>query len=426
MIRFSLLLGWLASASVLAADAPHPDGNWSRFRGPNGAGVNREATLPLEWKEQHFLWRTTLPGIGHSSPIVWGASVFVTSADGESGERFVSCVDAKTGQVDWTKTFSAASHTTHKLNSLASSTPAANSRHLFAAWGTPEQITVAALSHDGDVVWERDLGPYSAGHGFGQSVCLHGNLVVLPVEKGSDGFRIGLRQNNGHTVWKTPCDSNLHYATPCVRTVNGAAALIFVNWEQGIVGADPLTGETLWSADVFDKGHVESSIASPVLAGELVIGIAGWLGHGYEAVAVDPTRDGDKIVWKLDRGMPLCTTPVVVGDLVFFWSDNGIVTCADVADGSVHWRQRVGGNFYASPICAGDAVYNISAEGDVVVLAAKRRRELLARNPIGEASHATPAVIGDRMYVRTLTQLVCIGEVEATSAASESPGAFSR
>jgi outer membrane protein assembly factor BamB len=194
-----------------------------------------------------------------------------------------------------------------------------------------------------------------------------------------------------------------------VRTAAGGDELIFVNWEQGIVGVDPRTGQSRWGADVFDKSHVEASIGSPVLAGELVIGISGYLGHGYEAIAVDPGREGDKVVWKLDRGGPLCTTPLVVDDLVFFWSDSGVVTCVDAATGDVHWRERVGSNYYASPVCAGDAVYNISTDGELVVLAASRDYELLARNNLGEPSHATPAVAHNRMYVRTFNQLLCIG-----------------
>jgi outer membrane protein assembly factor BamB len=415
MSRLTLLLLWLTSANSFAADDAPIAGGWTRFRGPNGAGVNRSARVPVTWNEVHVQWRTRLPGTGHSSPVVWEDQVFVTSAEEEQGRRIVSSVDAVSGAINWSRAFAAAPHATHQLNSLASASPAVNARHVFAVWGTPERITVAALSHGGEVAWETDVGPYPSGHGFGQSLCLHGAMVVLPVEKGDGGFRIALHQADGQPAWRAPCESSLHYATPCVRSADGKDELIFVNWEQGIVGVDPATGRTNWSADVFAKGHIESSIASPVLAGALVIGVAGWLGHGYEAVAVDPRRDGDKVVWKLDRGAPLCTTPLVVDDLVFFWADNGVVTCVDAATGSVHWRERVGGSFYSSPVCAGDAVFNSSSEGEMVVLAADRRYELLARNGLGELSHATPAVVGDRMYVRTLSQLICIADTNRTA-----------
>lgn len=409
-MQAGLILLWLTAALALEPSTDSDAAGWTRFRGPNGAGVNRSAEVPTVLADAHFLWRTKLPGIGHSSPVLWGDRLFVTSADEASGERFVTCLDGAAGNELWAQKFAAETHSTHKLNSLASPTPAVDADRIYVAWGTPERITVKALGHDGEGVWDADLGPYSAGHGFGQSLCVHDGLLVLPVEKGDGGFRVALKCDSGDVAWKVPSESGLHYATPCVRRAASGDELIFVNWEQGIVAVDPQTGESRWTADVFDKSHVESSIGSPVLAGNLVIGVSGWLGHGYEAIAVAPDRDGDKVVWKLDRGAPLCTTPLVVDDLVIFWADNGAVTCVDAATGEVHWRERVGSNYYASPVCAGNAVYNISTDGELVVLAASRDYELLARNDLGEPSHATPAIIGDRMYVRTFSQVMCIGE----------------
>lgn len=404
-VLFACLAVALAGRTTMASQPTE----WPRFRGPNGAGVHPAARVPIVWSDEEFRWRTALSGSGHSSPVVWGGRLFVTSGDESTGARSVQGLAADSGDVVWTRTFPAAPHTTHQLNSLASATPALDGDRVYVAWGTPERIDVVALTHAGDVAWQADLGPYAAGHGFGQSLCLHDGLVILPVERGEGSYRIALRSDSGEVAWKVDCESGLHYATPCVRRGVGGDELIFVNWEQGIAGVDPQTGRTIWSADVFDKGHWEASIASPVLWEDLVIGVAGYLGHGYEAIAVDPSRDEDRVIWKLDRGAPLCTTPLVVGDLIYFWADNGVVTCAEARTGAVQWRERVGGDFYASPVCAGNAVYNISREGEMVVLAADRRFELLARNPLGETSHATPAVVGDRMYVRTLTQILCVG-----------------
>lgn len=401
---------------MLAADPARRDEvAWTRFRGPNGAGVAPVADVPTMLAKEHERWRVKLPGVGHSSPVIWEDRLFVTSADEATGQRFVTCLDRHSGTELWTKKSAAATHATHQLNSLASPTPAVDSERVYVAWGTPERITVKALDHDGAEIWDADLGPFTPGHGFGQSLCLHAGLLILPVEKGEGGFRVALHTSTGEIAWKVLCESGLHYATPCVRTTFGGDQLIFVNWEQGIVAVDPQSGGTLWAADVFDKSHVEASIGSPVLAGNLVIGVAGYLGHGYEAIAVDPGRDGDSVVWKLDRGAPLCTTPLVVDDLVYFWADNGAVTCVDASTGEVQWRERVGSNYYASPVCAGDAIYNVSTDGELVVLAARRNYELLARHNLGEASHATPAIGSDRMYVRTFTQLLCLGEPAATN-----------
>lgn len=387
-----------------------PGQEWTRFRGPNGAGVALNVSLPREWTDRDYNWRVKLPGHGHSSPVLWGDRLFLLSGNDASGARIVSCIDAAAGGDVWTREFPAGKHGKHELNSFASPTPAVDARHVYVAWGTPEQIVVLALTHGGEEVWRADLGPYRSGHGFGVSPIVYGDLVVLPVEHQGESFRVALDRGTGDVQWRVATESTLHYATPCIYSPSGGREeLIFVNWEQGISGVDPASGAINWAADVFDKGHYESSISSPVIAGDLVIGVCGYLGHGYEAAAVDPAREGDKVVWRLPKGAPLCVTPLVVGDLVFFWSDQGIVTCVDAAGGDTHWVQRVGGSYYSSPVCAGGAIYNISTDGEAVVLAASRDYLQLARNRLDEASHATPAIAGGTMYVRTFTQLLSIG-----------------
>src|SRR5262249_16944465 len=151
----------------------------------------------------------------------------------------------------------------------------------------------------------------------------------------------------------------------------------------------------------------ETSIGSPILAGTaetpLVLGMSGWLGVRQEIIAVRPPVKGGKpeVVYTIDRSVPLSTTPLVQDDLLFLWSDGGVVSCADAGTGKLHWRERVPGSFYASPVCAGDRLYGVSRAGDVVVLAAAKEYQLLARNPLGEGSHSTPAIAGGRMYLRT-------------------------
>ena len=150
-----------------------------------------------------------------------------------------------------------------------------------------------------------------------------------------------------------------------------------------------------------------------MIAGELVIGTCGWLGYGNEVIALRTVPDGERIrteeVYRIARAAPLCVTPLVVGDLLFVWSDNGVVTCADSQTGEIHWRRRAGGDYYSSPVCAAGRVFNISTSGEVVVLAASREYELLARNQLPQGTHSTPAIAGDVMYVRTFSQLTAIG-----------------
>jgi outer membrane protein assembly factor BamB len=187
--------------------------------------------------------------------------------------------------------------------------------------------------------------------------------------------------------------------------------LIFVCWEHGITSVDPATGRVNWERDVFTKGHMETTIASPIVAGDLILGISGWLGVNYEVVAVHAPGREDKgaHVYRLDKVAPLVPTPVVKDDLLFLWNDRGVISCAHAGTGEIHWRERVAGTFYGSPVCAGKNLYCMSREGEVVVVAASRRFELLARNALGEGSHSTPAVANSAMYLRTFSHLVAIG-----------------
>jgi outer membrane protein assembly factor BamB len=243
---------------------------------------------------------------------------------------------------------------------------------------------------------------------------LHEGLLIVPNEQQKDSSLVALDCTTGQTRWRVPRESKVAYSTPCLyRRPGRPAELIFTNWEYGITGHDPASGKMLWQCDVFDKSHIETSIGSPVIAGDLVIGMSGWLGHGEQVVAVKVDQgDGAaeaREVYRLDRSAPLCTTPLVKDDLLLLWSDEGIVTCADAQTGNVHWRSRVGGTYYSSPVAVGDCVYNVSADGEVLVLAADREFRELARNALGEPSHSTPAVAGGVMYLRTFTQLFALG-----------------
>jgi outer membrane protein assembly factor BamB len=383
---------------------------WTRFRGPNGGGVS-ETRFPAEWSDETFLWKTDLPGVGHSSPVLWGDRLFITSGDETNGKRLLLGLDAKTGRTIWTKEYEANKHGKHQLNSFASPTPTVDAERVYHCFATPDEFLATALTHDGEEVWRRDLGSFKSGHGYGASPILVDGLLIVPNEQGGQSSLLALDAATGEIRWQRERESQVHFYTPCIHKHAGRTEVIFTNWEQGIAGLDAVTGETLWSADVFDKSHIESSIGSPVLAGDLVLGVCGWLGHGNEVIAVRPPANGGgqaEKVFRIDRGAPLCTTPLVKGDLLFLWSDNGVVTCADAATGKIHWTKRIGGVYYSSPVAAGDHVWNISADGEVIVLAASHEFQIAARHRLDEGSHATPAIARGVMYVRTFSKLHAI------------------
>jgi outer membrane protein assembly factor BamB len=386
---------------------------WTRFRGPNGSGVSPATTIPLRWTEQDFNWKVALPGVGHSSPVIWGERLFVTSADEKTGSRYLLCLRVSDGTRLWSREFLGDKPGKHSDNSYATATPVVDAKHVYVTWGNAREYLVAALDHDGKEIWRADLGSFKSGHGFGPSPIVHEDLLIVPNDQEGASALYGLECGTGKVRWKVPRKSKAHYTTPCVfRPTDRPAELIFTSYEHGITSVDPRTGKVNWELDVFDKRHIETAIGSPIVAGDLVLGTCGWLGVRQEVVAVrPPSAQNEKAteVYRIDRSAPLCTTPLVHGDLLFLWSDGGIVSCADARTGKLHWRERVAGSYYSSPVCVGDRLYGVSRDGDVIVLAASRNFELLARNPVGEGSHSTPAIAGGRMYVRTFAHLISLG-----------------
>lgn len=386
---------------------------WPRFRGPNGAGIGEAPRVPTQWTEQDFRWRVPLPGVGHSSPVVWNDRLFVTSAEEETATRHVQGLDPATGQVLWSRNYAGEIARKHQHNSFASSTPAVDSDHLYVTWSTPKEFVVLALDHAGIEKWRVDLGPYKAGHGSGASPIVYEDLLVLGNDQEGASSIVALDRKTGAVRWRVPRKTKVAYSTPCVYQRPGQdPSLIFTNWEHGVMGIDPRTGSTRWELQVFDQNHVETSIASPIVAGDLILGTCGWLGYAVQTVAVRPEASPSSAaaeIFRVDRGAPLTTTPLAVGGLVCLWADEGIVTCVDAATGKQHWRNRVGGTYYGSPVAEGGRIFCGSRDGEMIVLAAEKEYRLLARNPLGEGTHSTPAFAHGRLYVRTFTHLIALG-----------------
>ncbi|MGE3809248.1 MAG: PQQ-binding-like beta-propeller repeat protein [Gemmataceae bacterium] len=397
--------------TLAASNASAQD--WTRFRGPNGSGLGQADNLPARFGDKDFRWQVKLPGAGHSSPVLWGKKLFVTSAEDKTGKRLLQCLDADDGKTLWTHSFGAQAGRMHRDNSVASATPAVDDQHVYVAWGNAKEYLVAAVDHAGKEVWRVDLGPYKSGHGFGASPIVVGDLLIVPNDQDGPGSIVALECKTGREAWKVKRTGKASWATPCIfQPKNGTPEVICTSYEHGISSFDARTGKRLWESDVFSKGHVESPIGSPIVAGDLVLGSAGWLAVNYEIIAVKPGLRNEssrgKEIYRLDKGVPLCLTPLAKDELLFVWSDGGQCSCVDVHTGKVHWRERVGGSFYGSPVCAGNRLYCIARDGEVVVLSAARKFEVLARNKLGEGSHSTPALAHGRMYLRTFTQLFCL------------------
>ena len=405
-----MLIRPLLACLLLAATASAQE--WTRFRGPNGSGQSEATTIPASWDEGDVLC-ATLEGVGNSSPVLWGEKIFLMSASAD-GTRHALCLSAGDGKQLWRQDFAAKPQRLHAQNTLASCTPAVDADFVYCAWAAPDELTLAALKHDGTTAWQTPLGPFKGMHGFATSPIVYGDLVILTDEQDGDSFIFAVDRRSGQVRWKVPRKvkemQNASYAVPCIFKPPGKPAeLIVASWAHGLSSLDPATGTTNWEAAVLERRPV----ASPIVLGDLVLANCGEGGGNNSVVALrPPTVDGGSLepVYKLDKTTaPYVPSLVASGKLVFLWGDKGIVACIDGITGQVHWRQRVGGNFFGSPVRVADKVYCISAEGDVVTLAASADYQLLGRSKLGEASRSTPAVAGGRMFLRTESHLTAVG-----------------
>jgi outer membrane protein assembly factor BamB len=398
---------------------------WTRFRGPNGQGQCESAdTIPVEWTEADYNWKIKLPGSGNSSPVVWQDKIFLNSGDAATGARYISCHNTADGQVIWKKEYPVGKHYVHKFNSFASSTPAVDDKHVYSAWATPDEITLIALTHDGEEVWRKNLGTFVSQHGFGTSpIVVDGMVIMTNDQEGENRTLFALDADTGNERWKIAREhaddrQNVSYATPCVRETEAGRELIVCSWAHGISSHNLQTGAMNWETHVFKLRPV----GSPVLVGDLIIGNCGEGGGKNSVIAIKPkgTNETPETVYTLDKSVaPYIPTVCAAGDLLFLWGDKGVVSCIDAQTAKVHWKQRVGGNFYSSPIRVGDRIYGVSIDGDVVVLAAAKTYKLLGKNSLGEVCRSTPAVADGRMYLRTDTTLISIGGKGAKQTAAK-------
>lgn len=400
----SMLLGLLSAATVQAE-------NWPRFRGPDGLGISEDATIPEKWTEKDVAWSVELPGVGHCSPVVWGEHLFVTSATDEGKSRTLYCLDSASGKIRWSKTEQFATNKLHAKNSFASSSPATDGERVYVPFADDANYALLAYDLEGNLSWKVSLGPLKSQHGLGVSPIVFEDLVILPNDQDGPSSVVAFDRRNGKQVWKTDREAReASYATPIIVELSGSKPqLICVSGATGMTSLDPWTGELNWKT----KPLPQRTVASPAFAGGLIYVTCGQGGKGTRLIGVDPTGHGDveesHVKVRRDKGLPYVPTIVGYGDWIFFWNDNGVVSCYDARTQEPVWEKRVGGNYSGSPIIVAGKLYCIDESGQVVVLAAGPKFEELGVTPLGDASHSTPAVANGRLYLRTFHKLTCVG-----------------
>lgn len=412
----NLRRAFLVAAVLCVGSAPElPAQEWTRFRGPNGTGVSESKSIPTTWTEKDFRWRVPIPGESHSNPVFWGDKIFLESSTPDAKERMILCLKKEDGSELWSRKVPMSSFKKHPLNSFASSTPAVDKDRVYALFADPEKFLVKAWDHAGKEAWTVNLGPFESQHGLGSSPIVYDEHLIVCNDQDGDSFIVALDVKTGKQVWKCPrrgVKENTAYCTPTILERKGQPTQILTtSYAFGISSLDAKTGALLWEAHVFDK----RAVASPVVVGDLVIGSCGnGGGKANFAVAVKLGGKGDVTstnqAYTIKGATPYVPTPVAMGDRLYWIADDGVASCVEASTGRIVWKERAAPmNFYGSPVLIDGKVYQVSAKGEMFVLAASDEFKILGRNPMGEGSHSTPCVDGDRLYLKTFTHLVCLG-----------------
>jgi outer membrane protein assembly factor BamB len=433
----------LAGATSAAAQ------QWPSFRGPQASGV---ATGPAPVATTFnvpagdaVLWKTPIPGISVSSPIVWGDRLFVSTAvssDPNAGFRHglygdvepakdtgphvwrLIALDRKTGKVLWDKVAHQGVPKTkrHPKSSQASPTPVTDGTHVVVSFGSEG---LYAYSMKGDLLWKQDLGVLNAGWfydpdyewGVASSPIIWKNLVIVQCDIQQGSFIAAFDVKTGKPAWRTSRDEIPSWATPTVVEIGGHTELV-TQGTNAIRGYDPKTGAELWRL----SGNSEVTVPTPIAGPGTVI-----VTNGYRGVqpifAIKPGARGDltlkgeatsseAIAWSSKRGGPYMPTPIVYGDLLYIVLNNGTFAAYDAKTGERLYQERLGGKggaFSASPVAADGKIYLTAEDGEVFVVKAGRTYELLATNPVGEVLMATPAIADGVLYLRSMKHVIAIG-----------------
>lgn len=387
MSRMALLLGLLALTSLSttspirgaeSASASH----WPRFGGPEGTGVSQATNLPLKFGASNVRWKVDLPVTGHSSPVVWGDRIFLTGASqqGTAVQRHVICLSAADGSLLWNKVAAIGEgESLHKMNSWATPSCATDGERVVAFFGAGG---LHCFDNAGNKSWSRDLGSFPGGWGVGASPIFVDDLVVQNCDAEGESFLIAVDKQTGQDVWRTPRDSKPRggWSTPIVIEVDGHRELI-LNGEFGVDAYDPATGKPLWNC----RGFNGRGTPVPAWGHGLLYVVNGKPGDVY---AVRPGGQGDvttsHMAWHAARrGGRDLPSPVLAGGCLVVIGMSGVATGYDARNGQELWKERLGGNYSGSPVAAGDRIYALAENGEVLTIRPGKDFELISRNSVG-------------------------------------------
>lgn len=418
-ITFTLiaLLSWCISAHASEPEKLLPQaarGDWPWWRGPerNGVSADREAVTKWSTKE-NVVWATNVPGRGHSSPIVCGKRVFLTTAEDATQKQLILAFDRQTGASLWT-TLAHQGNFTRKYpkNTHASATQACDGERLFSAFINSDGLHLTATDLDGKILWQTRAGDFQSLHGYGSSPVLYKNLVIVNGDNVKSCYLTALDAQTGKVAWRVErktVGKYGNYGTPALAVLNNKAQLLQAGLGQ-TASYDPETGKLLWSC----VGPAEVAANTLAFSATTVFSSGGFPEKELRAIRGDGAGNVTQshLAWKVDKGITYVPSPLYHAGLLYLVNDAGIATCFDAESGKQIWQERLEGNFSSSPVLVGNLIYATSEAGVTSILKATRTFELVGANSLQEPVMATPAVCGGQVFLRTASKLYCLGKAK--------------
>ena len=407
----ALALAFALNTSSFAAN------EWPQFRGPTGDGHAAATSIPLNWGEtQNIKWKTAIPGLGWSSPVIWDDQIWFTTALNEGKSLRAICVNRESGAIVHNiELFTPANPgKIHQLNSFASPTPVIDDERVYIHFGNFGTAAIARKT--GSVAWKNtDFSQVIYTVGPGSSPILHNNLFIVHCDGINQRFLLALDKTTGKVVWKKERSNEIKkseqqekaFCTPLLMQHEGKEQLISLH-ADALTAYEPATGKEIWQF----KYEGYSNVAAPVAGHGLI-----FVNTGYDFpqfLALKPGTSGqvDKsnVAWRITRGIGARVSPLLVGEHLYLVTDDGIIQCIEAKTGNQIWKQRIGGAFCASPLYVDGRIYFFDQTGTTTIIAPGAEFKQLAQNKLGDGCMGSPAIAGKAMFLRSKSHLYRIEE----------------
>ena len=400
-----------AALTILVASGARAD-NWPRFFGENGTGIatGQKLPVPLDAKE-NVRWKVPTPGAGNGSPVLWGERLYLQTAGANGNGRAMVCMSSTTGKVIWESKITGDKAPTHAKNSLASSTPAVDGNRVVGVFWDGKSMELVSFDMNGKQQWKTPLGAHKSQHGCGHSPVIHGDKIFVNNDQDDSAVLLAFEAATGKKAWEQPRRAfRACYSTPLIRQGKAGPELVVIS-TAGPAGYDPATGKLNWEHNWKFAANPLRTVASPVLAGDLVLASSGDGKGDRHLVAVRPSQGSSaELAWENTKAFPYVPTLIFDKGKLLGVTDKGFLLVHDAATGKELVNRRLGAGYSASPLLVDGVLITVDEKGSVSCVGTGEGFPVLGKTELGEAVIATPAVGNGGLFIRTAGHIVCLGK----------------